>query len=142
MRTGVERGLVNRAKTQLQQRLKYKRCNAILFGRVFFLQDNTDWSTVKLKQGLLIMMMGTKEENALPPPPKEAVKFVEDMDMDQAPSVVQNFFSFVLVWSFCSIQQFLMSQCSFYSSLVQTWLSQFGKYLLPKCNFAMSSYST
>lgn len=34
------------------------------------------------------MMMGTKAENALAPPPKEAIKFIEDMDMDEIPSMV------------------------------------------------------
>jgi hypothetical protein len=52
------------------------------------LQDTTDWSTVKLKDGMLIMMMGTKAEDQLAAAPKEAVKFVEDMDMDAAPAIV------------------------------------------------------
>lgn len=33
-------------------------------------------------------MMGTKAENALAPPPKESIKFIEDMDMDDIPSMV------------------------------------------------------
>jgi len=46
------------------------------------LKDDTEWSKLKLKDGMKIIMMGTAEGKALKGPSKETV-FVEDMSAEE-----------------------------------------------------------
>lgn len=46
------------------------------------------WGNMKLKDGAMILLMGTKEEE-IPTKPKEQVKFIEDMDESELQSALE-----------------------------------------------------
>lgn len=48
---------------------------------------DTDWGTMKLKDGATLLMMGTKDED-IPTQPTEKTKFVEDMDESELASAM------------------------------------------------------
>ena len=49
---------------------------------------DTDWGVAKVKDGMTMLLMGSKEED-IPTKPAEATKFVEDMDESELQSAME-----------------------------------------------------